>query len=379
MEFYDCEFTGNSGLRAGAICAERIEKLIATRCLFAGNSNQYGPAVLFAQGDFLRLSNCTFAGNRGGLGLFEYLGPDGIPAELTECIVWNGPSPFGRMPGGRARVAVRYSDVQGGYPGVGNLDVDPCFVAPGHWDDPNDPNTVLSPEDMNAVWVTGDYHLKSQAGHWDRAGETWVRDEVTSPCIDAGDPNLPLGIEPFPNGGWLNLGAYGGSAGASKSYFGAPVCETQIPGDINGDCKVDSLDQAILQAHWLMEGSMFVNAPPTVKLAAPEDGAELHYPTPVTLRAEATDTDGTVILVHFYIQIRHEKGTATTDVSDTNGADGWQVELNWQHLTGPDGVSYTVWARAMDNDGATMTAPEITMTYYHSGESATPPDRAGTR
>jgi hypothetical protein len=47
----------------------------------------------------------------------------------------------------------------------------------------------------------GDYHLKSQAGHWDANSASWVKDEVTSPCIDAGDPASPIGLEPFPNGG----------------------------------------------------------------------------------------------------------------------------------------------------------------------------------
>ena len=45
----------------------------------------------------------------------------------------------------------------------------------------------------------------------------WVQDEVTSPCIDAGDPTTAVGPEPFPNGGRISMGAYGGTAEASKS------------------------------------------------------------------------------------------------------------------------------------------------------------------
>ncbi len=85
--------------------------------------------------------------------------------------------------------------------------------------------------------MTGDCHLKSQAGHWDRNTEDWIFDDVSSPCIDAGDPNAPLGAEAFPNGGYANLGAHGGTSEASRSYFGEPVCETHIAGDINGDCR----------------------------------------------------------------------------------------------------------------------------------------------
>jgi len=60
-----------------------------------------------------------------------------------------------------------------------------------------------------------------------------------------------MGYEPFPNGGIINIGAYGGTVEASKSYFGAPLCETILAGDINGDCKVDLTDLSILLAHWL--------------------------------------------------------------------------------------------------------------------------------
>jgi hypothetical protein len=44
-------------------------------------------------------------------------------------------------------------------------------------------------------------------------------DDVTSPCIDAGDPNSPVGDEPEPNGDRINMGAYGGTTEASKSYI----------------------------------------------------------------------------------------------------------------------------------------------------------------
>jgi L-ascorbate metabolism protein UlaG (beta-lactamase superfamily) len=71
------------------------------------------------------------------------------------------------------------------------------------------------------VWIDGDYHLKSEAGRWDPVSESWIVDDVTSPCIDAGDPNSPVGDEPEPNGGIINMGAYGGTAEASKSPGGA--------------------------------------------------------------------------------------------------------------------------------------------------------------
>jgi hypothetical protein len=79
-----------------------------------------------------------------------------------------------------------------------------------------------TPDDPNAPSVAGDYHLKSQAGRWDPHSQTWVKDDATSPCIDPGDPNSPVGEEPFPNGGRINMGAYGGTADASMSYAVKP-------------------------------------------------------------------------------------------------------------------------------------------------------------
>jgi hypothetical protein len=63
----------------------------------------------------------------------------------------------------------------------------------------------------------------------------------------------PIGPEPFPNGGRVNMGAYGGTVEASKSYFGEPPCETIVAGDINGDCTVDWVDFAFIALHWLEE------------------------------------------------------------------------------------------------------------------------------
>jgi hypothetical protein len=159
------------------------------------------------------------------------------------CILWNSGREIDNV--GNSTIGVAYSDVQNGWLGEGNIDSDPLFAAPGYWD-PN--GTPDDPSDD--AWVDGDYHLKSQAGRWDPVGGSWVIDEVTSPCIDAGDPNSLIGLEPFPNGGRVNMGAYGGTAEASKSYFGEPLCETIMAGDINGDCKVDFTDLAILVEHW---------------------------------------------------------------------------------------------------------------------------------
>ncbi|MFC1635665.1 right-handed parallel beta-helix repeat-containing protein [Planctomycetota bacterium] len=90
---------------------------------------------------------------------------------------------------------VTYSDVQGAWPGLGNIDDDPRFA-----------NSDKS-----------DYHLKSQAGRWDPGSQTWVKDDLSSPCIDRGDPGSLPGDESAPNGGVINMGAYGGTDEASRT------------------------------------------------------------------------------------------------------------------------------------------------------------------
>jgi hypothetical protein len=353
MELHDCEFTGNRGPQAGAIhCGAGGEQFVATGCLFAGNSSQSGVSAIFGYPEVFKLSNCTFVGNRSPCGTLDCVSA-GAAVQVTQCILWDGSQLFRSHSSKPLQVGVTYSDVLGGYPGEGNIDVDPCFVDPGHWSDPNDPN---------AVWITGDYHLKSQAGHWDRTSQSWVCDEVTSRCIDAGDPNAPLGTEPFPNGGFLNLGAYAGTAEASKSYFGKPVCESQLAGDINGDCIVDQADLDILQLHWLMEGTGRVNSPPTMTLMSPKDGDVLTFPAPILFRCEASDSDGTVVRVRYAFHYPISDTADTTTLLVTDPQDGWDAQCPWS-LVHYDG-EYTVWVEVMDNQGARTASPKIRITLH---------------
>jgi len=130
----------------------------------------------------------------------------GAQPTITNCILWeNTPdqiTTFGSFPGQDAE-GVTYCNIQGGHDGEGNIDVDPLFADPG----------------------AGDYHLKSQAGRWDPATESWVIDDVNSPCIDAGNPDHPdaAAFEPDPSGGRVNMGAYGGTPEASKSTSASTI------------------------------------------------------------------------------------------------------------------------------------------------------------
>ena len=120
---------------------------------------------------------------------------------MTNCILWdNTPQEIAHYDTDSI-IHVLYSDVKTSdgipWPGEGNICKDPNFA-----DSDN-----------------GDYHLKSQAGRWNPINEIWEIDDVTSPCIDTGDPDIPVGDEPEPNGGQINMGAYGGTIQASKTYI----------------------------------------------------------------------------------------------------------------------------------------------------------------
>ena len=346
-----CVFSRGTGRGAAIWSVATYMEL--SHCIFTGNHSASGGTV-DSHGRLTRISQCTFAGNRGEPSTINA----GYNVEMTQCIVRDGPDWCATWPPDVAPpVMVTYSNVEGGYAGEGNFDADPCFVDPGYWDandTPDDPN--------DDVWVGGDYHLKSQAGHWDGESESWVFDDVTSPCIDAGDPNAPIDAEPFPNGGYANLGAYGGTAEASRSYFGEPVCTTQIAGDINGDCKVDDFDMDILLSHWQMEDIGRINVPPTVTIVSPLDGAEFRRPEPIVLQFETSDPDGRVIYLGYRLEHDHGNGTFGTGSGTADPEGSWTREHGWSHIR-YDGL-YVLRARAVDDHGAVTVAPEITITLH---------------
>ena len=90
------------------------------------------------------------------------------------------------------------------------------------------------------------------------------------------------------------------------------------------------------------------NQPPTAALTAPANGATFTAPATITVSANAGDTDGTVARVDFY------QG-ATLIGSDTTSP----YSISWSNV--PAGT-YSLTARATDDDGATTTSAARTIT-----------------
>lgn len=112
---------------------------------------------------------------------------------VKNSIFWNnGKSDFYLRAG--STLDVSYTLSQTIWPGTGNIRVDPLF----------------------ADAANADYHLRSKAGRFVRGGMR-VRDAEHSPAIDVGDPASDFSAEPAPNGGRVDLGAYGNTEEASLS------------------------------------------------------------------------------------------------------------------------------------------------------------------
>lgn len=254
----NCTFTSNSADQAGGgMYNEDFNRPTLTNCLFSRNSALSGSGM-YNSASILMLTTCTFSGNSADCGnaiacdSYNQWHPSNV--QLTNCILWDGGNEIWNNDG--STILIAYSDVQDGLMGIydpceaidwglGNIDSDPCFVKTGYWD------ANGTPGDANDdFWINGDYHLKSQAGRWDPNTESWVLDEVTSLCIDAGNPGCPLGDEPNDvNNIRINMGTYGGTAEASKS----PTNWRNIA-DLSNDWLVDFNDLKVFVDYWLETG-----------------------------------------------------------------------------------------------------------------------------
>ena len=81
------------------------------------------------------------------------------------------------------------------------------------WKDAEESGDYSGDVGTNDAWLI--YHLKSELGRWN--GFQWMYDDVTSFCINSGDPFADFDNEPNENGGRVNIGAFGNTIFASKS------------------------------------------------------------------------------------------------------------------------------------------------------------------
>ena len=162
---FNCLISGNTTVDyriGGGIGSTTNSEPEIKNCIIIDNNAEYGGGLFLQDSDAI-ITNCVFSMNYAGEG-------DGIYCEgysdpiISNCILWNDGNEeisvfFGNP-------VVTYSDIEGGWPGEGNIDENPRFVAP----------------------FDGNFHLKS-----------------ISPCIDAGDPTFEV---PLGGGSRIDMGAY---------------------------------------------------------------------------------------------------------------------------------------------------------------------------
>jgi hypothetical protein len=233
-----CTFIGNSADERGGGTSNGTSSLTLINCIFIDNSaTNEGGAMNSCNGKDINVSNCTFYGNEAPNGNLLNFSCSQSDVQFTNCILWDGGNEIWNPRG--SIITITYSNVYEGQMsvydpcesiiwGAGNIETDPCFADP----------------------CNGDYHLKSQAGRWDASSENWVRDDVTSPCIDSGNPGCPLRDEPNDsNNVRINMGAYGGTAEASKS-----LAYWRSIADMTNDWAIDNNDLKVFVAYWLQKG-----------------------------------------------------------------------------------------------------------------------------
>jgi hypothetical protein len=175
----NCTITGNTAPGGGGLyrCDAEIRN-----CIVASNKN----GGLYKCDGMIK--NCTITGN-------TYSGLSVCDGMINNCIIWDGIY--------NCSANITYSDVAGGWSGVGNIDEDPLFVdAAG-----------------------GDYHLR-----WD------------SPCVDAGDPDF------IPEPGEVDIDGEPRVIGGRVDMGADEVGEKQA--DFTRDGRIDISDLAVLSGSW---------------------------------------------------------------------------------------------------------------------------------
>ncbi|MHC4088921.1 MAG: right-handed parallel beta-helix repeat-containing protein [Planctomycetota bacterium] len=127
----NCVFSGNSVRRHhGGGMYNGGSSPIIVNCVFVGNSaEEDGGGIYEGSGCQSTVTNCSFAGNLAssgaGMACFSSAtNPSSVV--MTNCILWDGGDEITHSV--YSTITITYSDIQGGWPGDGNIDADPLFV-----------------------------------------------------------------------------------------------------------------------------------------------------------------------------------------------------------------------------------------------------------
>ena len=126
-EIYSCVFVGNIADFGGGIQTNVTTDCIIYECLLINNFAEYGGGIFYAGDVNLDIVNCTIHGNvADSLGGGIY-GETSYPDFTNLIIMDNYPDQINKYSG---EPDITFSDIEGGWPGEGNIDSDPLFVEP---------------------------------------------------------------------------------------------------------------------------------------------------------------------------------------------------------------------------------------------------------
>ncbi len=272
---------------------------------------------IFIAGAKPTIRNVTVADNQFGIAAYAGGNPD-----ISNCILWDN------IDGDLFGCTATYSCVQQGAEGTGNIREDPLFADP----------------------EAGDYHLLAEKGRFVPAYGLWSFDAKTSPCVDAGDPWLYPGAERMPNGGRINMGAFGGTPQASMS-------EWPLAGDLNRDGRVDFADLAVVLDQWLDEL-------PIASGAAMGSNPLQPNPPRWDIDGEPREVYGGAGAFDYYVEMKAAEVVSpyspveyffncrTTSEAASLGFDsGWQTSRSYTVLVGRSNQGLSFRVRARDQAG----------------------------
>jgi hypothetical protein len=217
----NCVFIDNFADYGGGLGCGLSDGTIVN-CLFVGNTAAVGGGGVASDVANPRLVNCTFTDNVANFGGAAAGISQILISDLTmrNCILWdNFPNEITVLNG---TANVRYSDVQGGWTGVGNINTDPSFVGATLTVDP------------------AEYALSG-----------------SSPCIDAGEnASVPSGISTDLAG----LARFVDDPETKDTGSGPPPVvdigafefqvESTCPADFDGNGVVGTSDLLLLLSNW---------------------------------------------------------------------------------------------------------------------------------
>ncbi len=155
------------------------------------SNNYFAAGITCSNSVLLALSN-VITGNYGSSFAGGIICFDSDP-DVVNTIIWGNDSP--QVYVDNSNPEITFSNIEGGWSGTGNIDVDPLFRDPDN----------------------GDFHLTAVA----------CGDSTDSPCVDAGDPNI---LDSLLDCSWglggprSDMGAYGGG-----DSLITVILENQIP------------------------------------------------------------------------------------------------------------------------------------------------------